>query len=95
MVDDHRQDGDRLADRLPSQPALGQLGDELANMLRAEITRLARETQVVRLVEAATSGRLKYAQAERVSMFLDVERLGLGRRFYPKTTRTQNGVVAV
>ena len=28
---------------------------------------------------------LSYAQGERVSMFLDLERLGLGRRFYPKT----------
>jgi hypothetical protein len=54
-------------------------------MLAGQITRLARETQVVKLVEAATSGRLKYAQAERVSMLLDVERSELGRRFYPKT----------
>jgi hypothetical protein len=52
-------------------------------MLAGRITRLIRETQVSRLVEWAASGRLNYAEAERVSMFLEAERLGLARRLYP------------
>jgi hypothetical protein len=53
--------------------------------LAGRITRLLRETQVSKLVEWVASGRVSHAQAERVSMFLDVERLGLARRFYPKS----------
>ena len=53
--------------------------------LAGRITRLVRETQVSRLAEWVASGRLNYAEAERVSMFLDAERLGLARRLYPKS----------
>ena len=31
------------------------------------------------------AGKLTYAQGERLSMFLDLERLGLAQRYYPKS----------
>jgi hypothetical protein len=49
------------------------------------VTRLAREVQVVEIAERVTCGQLTYAQGERLSMLLDLERLGLAERYYPKS----------
>lgn len=52
--------------------------------LANRITRLGRERQALASVAKVVAGDLSYAQAERMSMFLDVERLGLAPSFYPK-----------
>jgi hypothetical protein len=52
------------------------------------ITRLAREVQTVEIADRVQTGELTYAQGERVSMFLDLERLGLAQRYYPKSVYT-------
>jgi hypothetical protein len=49
------------------------------------VTRLAREAQAVEIANRVQTGELTYAQGERLSMFLDVERLGLARRYYPRS----------
>jgi hypothetical protein len=51
--------------------------------LSANVTRLAREVQTVELFEKISSGELKPQQGERLAMFLDLERLGLARSYYP------------
>ena len=37
------------------------------------------------IAERVKRGELTYAQGERLAMFLDLERLGLARTYYPKT----------
>jgi hypothetical protein len=53
--------------------------------LATTVTRLAREVQTVEIAKRVAEGELTYAQGERIGTFLDVERLGLGRRYYPKS----------
>jgi hypothetical protein len=49
----------------------------------SKLTRLAREVQAVEIADRVRRGELTYAQGERLSMFLDLERLGLAVHFYP------------
>jgi hypothetical protein len=49
------------------------------------VTRLTTEVQVVEIADRVQVGELTYAQGERLSMFLDLERLGLAQRYYPKS----------
>jgi hypothetical protein len=49
------------------------------------VTRLAKEVQSVEIAERVHAGELTYAQGERLSMFLDLERLGLAHRYYPRS----------
>lgn len=53
--------------------------------LASKVIRLAREVQTLEVAERVTRGELKYAQGERLAMFLDLERLGLARRYYPES----------
>jgi hypothetical protein len=53
--------------------------------LASKVRRLAREVQTMKIAERVRRGELTYAQGERVSMFLDLERLGLAQTYYPKT----------
>jgi hypothetical protein len=53
--------------------------------LASRVTRLAREVQTVEIAERVKRGELTYAQGERLAMYLDLERLGLARTYYPKT----------
>jgi hypothetical protein len=53
--------------------------------LASRVTRLSREVQTVEIAERVKRGELTYAQGERLAMYLDLERLGLARSFYPKT----------
>jgi hypothetical protein len=53
--------------------------------MSSTVTRLAREVQTVEIADRVRAGELTYAQGERLSMFLEVERLGLGQRYYPKS----------
>ena len=48
------------------------------------VTRLAKEVQTVKIADRVRAGELTYAQGERLSMFLELERLGLAQRHYPK-----------
>ena len=52
--------------------------------LTSRVTRLAREVQTAKVAERVKRGELTYSQGERLAMFLDLERLGLGRAYYPK-----------
>jgi hypothetical protein len=45
--------------------------------LASRVTRLAREVQAMELAERMRRGELSHGQAERLHLFLDVERLGL------------------
>jgi hypothetical protein len=53
--------------------------------LAGTITRLGREVQVAAIAERVVEGQLTFAQGERLSMFLDLERLGLATSYYPKS----------
>jgi hypothetical protein len=49
------------------------------------VTRLAREVQAVEIAKRVKRGELTYSQGERLSTFLDLERLGVAERYYPRT----------
>ena len=70
----------------PSYPSM--IWDSRFGGLAGTITRLGREVQVSEIAERVAGGDLTYAQGERVSMFLDVERLGLATSYYPKSVGT-------
>jgi hypothetical protein len=53
--------------------------------LASKVTRLRREVQTLEIAERVMRSELTYAQGERLSMFLDLERLGLARGYYPKS----------
>lgn len=53
--------------------------------LTATVTRLQREVQTLKIAERVRQGELKYAEGERLAMFLDLERLGLARGYYPRS----------
>jgi hypothetical protein len=46
------------------------------------VQRIAREAQVMTLLEMVRAGEIGRGAAERLSMFLDLERLGLASEFY-------------
>jgi hypothetical protein len=46
------------------------------------VTRLAREVQAIELADRMQRGELSHGQAERLHLFLDLERLGLAPRCY-------------
>jgi hypothetical protein len=56
--------------------------------LASRVTRLAREVQTMEIAERVKRGELTYAQGERLAMYLDLERLGLARTYYPRTVYT-------
>jgi hypothetical protein len=53
--------------------------------LASTVTRLAREVQAVEIGERMRLGGLTHGQAERLHLFLDLERLGLASQSYPKS----------
>jgi hypothetical protein len=53
--------------------------------LAGSISRVGREIQAVELLRRVQSGALTYAQGERMSLFLDVERLGVAEGYYPRS----------
>lgn len=53
--------------------------------VRSSVTRLPREVQTMTLAEMVRAGQIGYAQMERLSTFLDLERLGLAEGTYPKS----------
>ncbi len=53
--------------------------------LASTVTRLAREVQAVEIAERMRLGDLTHGQAERLHLFLDLERLGLASQTYPKS----------
>ena len=53
--------------------------------LASRVTRFAREVQAMKLAERMGRGELTHGQAERLHLFLDLERLGLARERYPKS----------
>ena len=53
--------------------------------LEGTVTRLGREIQATEVAGRVCRGELTYAQGERMSMFLDLERLGLATSFYPRS----------
>ena len=53
--------------------------------LASKVTRLAREGQAVEIATRVKLGELSYSQGERLAMFLDLERMGLARSYYPKS----------
>jgi hypothetical protein len=50
--------------------------------LASRVTRLPREVQVIELAERMRRGELSHGQAERLHLFLDLERVGLARQAY-------------
>jgi hypothetical protein len=53
--------------------------------LEGTVTRLARELQATELAGRVGRGEMTYAQGERMSTFLDLERLGLAEMYYPRS----------
>ena len=54
--------------------------------LASTVTRLAREAQAIELGRRIGAGELRYAEAERLHLFLELERLGIAASSYPKAT---------
>lgn len=50
--------------------------------VQGRVQRLSREAQVMTLMEMVRAGEIGRAAAERLSMYLDLERLGLAQEFY-------------
>jgi hypothetical protein len=46
---------------------------------------MERERQTTEFAEHVSAGRMSYSQGERMCTFLDLERLGLVTRYYPKS----------
>lgn len=53
--------------------------------LSARISRLPREVQTIELARRVVAGELRYSQGERLSMLVDLERIGLDAAYYPKS----------
>jgi hypothetical protein len=53
--------------------------------LAAKVTRLPREVQAMELAGRMKRGELSHGQAERLHLFLDLERLGLAKRCYRRS----------
>lgn len=53
--------------------------------LASRVTRLARKVQAMELAERMREGELSHGQAERLHLFIDLERLGLAQTRYPKS----------
>jgi len=53
--------------------------------LSATISRLPREVQTIELARRVIAGELRYSQGERLSMLVDLERIGLDTAYYPKS----------
>ena len=53
--------------------------------LSGTVTRLAREVQSLEIADRVKRGELDYKQGERLAMFLELERLGVAKAYYPKT----------
>ncbi len=53
--------------------------------LASRVIRLAREVQTVEIAGRVRRRKLTHAQGERMATFLDLERLGLARTYYPKS----------
>jgi hypothetical protein len=56
--------------------------------LASKVTRLARQVQAVEIAERIKRDELTYGQAERLHLFLDLERLGIASQSYPKSIYT-------
>jgi hypothetical protein len=56
--------------------------------LEGTVTRLGREMQATEVAGRVGRGEMTYAQGERMSMFLDLERLGLAASYYPPSVYT-------
>lgn len=63
--------------------------------LTGEVRRLGREVQALEIHDLVKSGKLTYAQGERVAMFLDMERLGVAQSYYPASVYRQRRREAV
>jgi hypothetical protein len=74
---------DAIQSPFPSKIWMSRFGG-----LTGTIQRLGREVQAVELVKRVEAGELRYSQGERMSMLLDVERLGLASVYYPPSVRT-------
>lgn len=59
--------------------------------LGGTVTRLAREVQTLEIAERVERGELDYKQGERLAMFLELERLGIAKAYYPKTVCAARG----
>jgi hypothetical protein len=53
--------------------------------LSGRVTRLSREVQTLEIADRVERGELDYKQGERLATFLELERLGIVKTFYPKS----------
>jgi hypothetical protein len=65
-----------------------------ANLV-SRVTRLAREVQAMEFAERMRRGEISHGQAERLHLFLDLERLGLARQCYRGSVHTARRSEAV
>jgi hypothetical protein len=56
--------------------------------LSGTVTRLAREVQALKIADRVERGELDYKQGERLAMFLELERLGIAKTYYPTSVYT-------
>ena len=69
-----------------SAPAfLGWLWESRFGGLASEVVRLGREVQAIEIGARMREGELRYAEAERLHLFLELERLGIASGCYPKS----------
>jgi hypothetical protein len=74
---------------------LSSLWEQRYGGLTGTVIRLARETQAVDMCERVKRGELTCQQGERLSMFLDLERVGLAHSYYPASVYRQRRREAV
>lgn len=53
--------------------------------LSGTVTRLSREMQTMEIADRVERGELDYKQGERLAMFLELERLGIAKAYYPQS----------
>ena len=58
-----------------------------AGTASGRVTRLAKEVEAMKLIERVQLGEIAFAQYERMTAFLEAERLGQADRVYPAGTR--------
>ncbi len=66
-------------------PLLASIWNSRFGRLTGEVRRLGREVQTVEIARKVASGEFSPAQGERLSMLLDLERLGLAGSYYTAT----------
>ena len=74
---------ERMLDALLAQGALAEIWLSRYGSLSKRVARLPREQQLLAFARLVEAGALRPSEGERMSAFLDLERMGIATTFYP------------